>query len=192
MHILYSCSSYRLFRGLHLSVSPVCILGLVSCVYCPFIAQIMIVTLHNRAPQAGTDVKACMTAHLHRIHTCYAPRCCPHSQACSLSSLSAVIIHLKPPPLVHTAHLPPSLHNLASSWKRGDLNCFSLGVSSTKSSVARVQWQWRSKCGQVQRNNNTLPTMSPLFREKLQQSGCRGTTVYMDCKDAFTLESLGN
>lgn len=109
MHILYSCSSYRLFRGLHLSVSPVCILGLVSCVYCPFIAQIMIATLHNRAPQAGTDATACMTAHLHRIHTCYAPRCCPHSQACSLSSLSAVIIHLKPPPLVHTAHLPPSL-----------------------------------------------------------------------------------
>lgn len=109
MHILYSCSSYRLLRGLHLSVSPMCILGLVSCVYCPFIAQIMIVTLHNRAPQAGTDVKACMTAHLHRTHTCYAPRFCPHSQACGLSSLSAVIIHLKPPPLVHAAHLLPSL-----------------------------------------------------------------------------------
>lgn len=124
MHVLYSCRNYGLLRGLHLSVSLVCVLGLVSSVYCIFIAQIVIVTLHNLAPQAGTDVKACMTAHLHWTPTCYAPRCCPHSQAYGLSSLSAIIIHLKPPQLVHTTHLPPSLHNFASFWKRDDWIAF--------------------------------------------------------------------
>lgn len=86
------------------------------------------------------------------------------------------------PTHIHTAHLPPSITlHLA---ERDGLNCFSLGVSSTKSSVARVQWQQRRKCGQVKRNKNTLPTMSSLFRDKLQQKGCWGWIV------KFTIQCL--
>lgn len=45
-------------------------------------------------------------AHLQQTHKRYAPRCCFHSQAYSISPLLAITIHLKPPPIVHTTHLP--------------------------------------------------------------------------------------
>lgn len=143
--------------------------------------------------QSGTSGrdrhKSMHNAHLQQTHKHYAPRCCFHSQAYSISPLLAITIHLKLPPIVHTTHLP-ALPKPYIGLKES-LNCFSLGDSSTKSSVARVQWQQRRKCGQIQRNN-TLPTMSPLFREKLQKRGCWRTTVYMDRKDVFTSESLRN
>lgn len=34
------------------------------CIYCPFFVQIIIVNLHNTAPQAGAGIKARMNTHL--------------------------------------------------------------------------------------------------------------------------------
>lgn len=145
-YILYS-GSYRLLRGLHLLVSPLSVLGLVSCVS---IVLFCADNSYNTAPQAGTGRKACMNAHLQQTHThthTHYKWSCPHLQAYSISPLSAIIIHLKPPHLFipHTS-LHPSFHNLASCRKREGPNCYSLWVSSTKSSVARVQCQWRRNC----------------------------------------------
>lgn len=50
-YILYS-SSYRLLRGLHLLVSPLSVLGLVSCVSIVLFMQIIATIRHLRQGQA--------------------------------------------------------------------------------------------------------------------------------------------
>lgn len=183
-YILYS-SSYRLLRGLHLLVSPLSVLGLVSCVS---IVIFCADNSYNTAPQAGTGRKACMNAHLQQTHTyTHYKWSCPHLQAYSISPLSAIIIHLKPPP-TSSYHTPPSpsitLHLVERERGRLAILC--------ESPQPSLQLPGSSVSGEgIVQRNSTLPTVYLLYREKPQGRGGWRRMVYADCKMVFTSECLG-
>lgn len=169
------CSgSYRLLRGLHLLVSPLSVLGLVSCVS---IVLFCADNSYNTAPQAGTGRKACMNAHLQQTHT--------HTLQVKLSSLAGLQHfssvsnnHPSQPPYLFIPHtsLPPSITLHLVERERGRIAIL------CESPQPSLQLPGSSVSGEgiVQRNSSTLPTVSLLFREKPQGRGVWRRTVYTD------------